>query len=85
MYALNNDIYFDSFGVEHVSKEMKNFFGNKNIKTNIIWIEAKNSIMCGYFCLGFIDFELASKTLIDYTSLFLPYIILRYFKNEWSN
>ena len=38
--------------------------------------------MCGYFCLGFIDFELASKTLIDYTSLFLPYIILRYFKNE---
>ena len=92
MYALNNDIYFDSFGVEHVSKEMKIFFGNKNIKTNIIWIEAKNSIMCGHFCLGFIDFELAGKTLIDYTSLFLPYdlkkidnIILRYFKNEWSN
>ena len=45
--------------------------------------------MCGHFCLGFIDFELAGKTLIDYTSLFLPYdlkkidnIILRYFKNE---
>ena len=29
--------------------------------------------MCGYFCLGVIDFELAGKTLIDYTSLFLPY------------
>ena len=29
--------------------------------------------MCGYFYLGVIDFELAGKTLIDYTSLFLPY------------
>ena len=46
--------------------------------------------MCGYFCIGFIDFVLVGKTLIiDFTSLFLPYdfgnydnIILSYFKNE---
>ena len=44
--------------------------------------------MCGYFCIGFIDFKLAGKTLIDYTSLFSPYdfnkndsIILSYFKD----
>ena len=29
--------------------------------------------MCGYYCVGFIDYMLAGKTLIDYTSLFLPY------------
>ena len=29
--------------------------------------------MCQYFCTGFIDFMLAGKTLIDHTSLFLPY------------
>ena len=29
--------------------------------------------MCGYFCIGFIDFILAGKTLIDYTNLFSPY------------
>ena len=30
----NNDVtYFDSFGVEHVAKEIKTFINNKNIKT----------------------------------------------------
>ena len=48
--------------------------------------------MCEYFCIRFIDFLVASKTLIDYTSLFSPYdfekngnINLSYFKNEWNN
>ena len=40
-------IYFDSFGVEHFSKEIKKFPGHKNIKTNIFRIQAGNSIMCG--------------------------------------
>ena len=42
--------------------------------------------MCQYFCIGFIDFMLAGKTLTDFTSLFLPGnfkknddIILKYF------
>ena len=25
--------------------------------------------MCGYFCIGFIDFMLARKTLTEYTNL----------------
>ena len=29
--------------------------------------------MCGYFCIGFIDFMLAGKKLTDFTSLFSPY------------
>ena len=66
-------IYFKSFGVAHVSQEIEKFFGHKSIKTNIFRIQAKNSVMCGYFCIGFIDFMLAGKTLIDYTSLFYPY------------
>ena len=63
------------------------FIGNKHIKTNIFGIQADNSIMCGYFGIAFIDFILANKILIDYTSLFSPYhfeknhdIILSYFK-----
>ena len=84
----NEVIYFDSFGVEHIPKEIKTFIGNKNIKANIYRIQANNSIMCGYFCIGFIDFMLAGKTLIDYANLFSPYdfdkndkIILSYFKD----
>ena len=31
----NNATYFDSFRVEHISKEIKKLIGNKNIITNI--------------------------------------------------
>ena len=65
-------IYFDSFGVEHIPEEIKECSGNKNIKANIFWEQANNSIMCGYFCIGFIDFMLASKTLVDFSSLISP-------------
>ena len=73
LYVSNNDItYFDSFGVEHIPKETKIFISKKNIKTNIFRIQAYDSIMCGYFCIGFISFMLAGKTLIDFTNLFSP-------------
>ena len=63
LYVQNNDVtYFDSFGVEHITKEIRTFIGNKNIKTNIFRIQAYDSIMYGYFCIGFIDFTLAGKT-----------------------
>ena len=32
----NEIVYFDSFGVEHVPEKIKEFFGNKNIKANIL-------------------------------------------------
>ena len=88
LYVKGNEItYFDPFGVEHVPKEIKKFIGHKDIKTNIFRIQADNPIMCGYFCIGFIDFMLAGKSLIDFTSLFSPYdfkknddIISSYFK-----
>ena len=71
LYVLKNYVsYFDSFGVEHVPKEIKAFTGNENIKTNIFRIQTYDSIMCGYFCIGFIDFVLAGKTLTDFTNLF---------------
>ena len=87
LYIQNNDVtYFDSFGVEHIPKEIITFIGNKNIKTNIFRIQEYDSIMCGYFCIGFIDFMLAGKTLTEYTNLFSPNnfkknddIILNYF------
>ena len=71
LYVLNNHVaYFDSFGVEHIPQEIKAFIGNKNIKTNTFRIQAYDSIMCGSFCIGFIDIMLAGKTLTDFTDLF---------------
>ena len=65
-------VYFDSFGVEHVPEEIKEFIGNKNIKANIFRVQANNSVMCGYFCIGFIDFMIAGKKLTDFMSMFSP-------------
>ena len=85
----NNVTYFDSFGVEHIPKEIKAFIDNKNIKTNISRIQAFDSIMCGYFCIGFIDFMFKGKTLTEYKNLFSPNdfkknddIILNYFMSN---
>ena len=66
----NEKVYFDSFSVEHVPEEIEKFIGNKNIKANIFRLQTNDSVMCGYFCIGFIDFMLAGKKLTDYTNLF---------------
>ena len=71
LYVQNNDVnYLDSFGVEPIPKEARIFISNKNIKTNIFRIQAYDLILCGHFCIGFIDFMLVGKTLTEFTNLF---------------
>ena len=92
LFCNRNDIvYFDSFGVENGLEEIKEFVRNKNIKANVFQVQVNNSIMCGYFCIGFTDFMLAGKKLTDFKIIFSPYdfkkndnIILNYFKDEWN-
>ena len=48
--------------------------------TNINRIQAYDSIMCGYFCIGFIDFMLKGKSLLEYANLFYPMIMKRVVK-----
>ena len=89
-------VYFDSFGIEHIPKEINKFINNDTtkssaiarIKSNIFRIQAYDSIMCGYFCIEFINYMLKGKTLLDYTNLFSPndfkkndQVIKRIFKN----
>ena len=73
LYVNNKTVtYFDSFGVEHVPKEIKKFINNKNIIANIFRIQAYDSVMCGYFCIGFIKYMFMRKSLTDYTIIFSP-------------
>ena len=59
----NEIVYFDSFGVEHVPEEIKEFIGNQNLIANIFRVQENDSVMCGYFCIGFIYFMLVGKKL----------------------
>ena len=88
-FICNDITYFDSFGVEHIPKEIKAFIKNRNIETNIFRIQAYDSITCGYFCVGFIDFMFKGKSMTKYTNLFSPIdfkknddTILNYFMNN---
>ena len=81
MYVKNNNItYFDSFGVEHIPNEIAKFIRRpssstslrKNKITNIFRIQADDSITCGYFCIGFINFMFKGKPLTEYTNIFSP-------------
>ena len=83
----NNVTYFDSTGVEHNLKEITKLIGNKNIITSIYRIQAYDSVMCGYFWIGLIDFMLKRERLLEYTNLFSPNdyekndkVILKYFQ-----
>ena len=85
---VNAVTYFDSLGDEHISKEIKNFINESTISTNIFRIKAYDSVTCGYFYIGFIDFMLKDKSLTDFTNLFSPNnfkdndkIVLKYIKN----
>ena len=64
--------YFDSFGVEHIPKEIMKCTDNKNKITNIFRIQIYDSIKCGYFCIGFIKFMFKGSSLTDFTNLFSP-------------
>ena len=90
LYVSNKTVtYFDSFGIEHIPKQVKISIGNRNIISNIYRIQNYDSIMCGYFCIGFIDYMFKGNSLTDYTNLFSPNnfkknddIILNYFLNK---
>ena len=91
LYVNNKTVtYFDSFGIEHIPKEVKKFIGNRNVITSICRIQNYESIMCDYFCIAFINYIFMGKSLTDYTNLFSPNnfkknddIISAYFLNKF--
>ena len=78
--------YFDNFGNEHIPKKIKKFISNKYKIANLFSLQEYDSVMHGYFCIGFIDFMLKGNNLTVFTNLFSPNelkknddIILNYF------
>ena len=69
---VENLLYFARFRVEHIGKKITILIGNKNINANTYKMQVFDSVMCGYVCIGFIDFMLKSKSLLVYTNLSFP-------------
>ena len=64
--------YFDSFGIEHIPNEVLRFLHKKDIDSNIFRVQSKKSVLCGYFCIKFLEYMFSGKTLTEYTNLFSP-------------
>ena len=71
----NTGVYFDSFGIEYIPQEVLNKIKVKSLTLNIFRMQDGESIMCGFYCIAFIQCMLAGKTLLDYTNLFLQMTI----------
>ena len=73
LYVNNKTVrYFDSFGLEHISQEIRVFIADKDIIASIYRIQSYDSIVCGYFCIGCINYMFMGKSLTDYTNIFPP-------------
>ena len=65
---------------------------DENLKLEIDFIIKNNeSIMCGFYCISFIEYMLSGEILLDYTNLFSPNdykkndkIIYKYFKDKYG-
>ena len=82
-------VYFDSFGIEYVPQEILDKIKDKSISHNIFRIQDDNSILCGFYCIAFMEYMIVGKTLLDYMNLFSPNdykkndkIIYKYFKDK---
>ena len=87
----NVAVYFDAFGIEYILQEVLNKIRDKSITHNILRIQDNESIMCGFYCIDFIEYMLAGKTLLDYINLFFPNdykkndkIIYKYFTDKYG-
>ena len=76
LYALNNNVtYFDSFGVEHIPKEIKIFIDKSIVVANIFRIQAYDSIICGSFALDLLILCLQAR-LYQTLLIFVHQLIL---------
>ena len=61
-----------TFNIEYIQQEISNKIKEKSITQNVCRIQDNKSILCGFYCMTFIEYMLAGRTLLDYTNLFFP-------------
>ena len=72
MKQFNGAIYFNSFAVEHTPKRNLKNYRKQKYYNKIHRIKSYDLIMCGYFCIGLIDFMLKGTSFLDFKDLFSP-------------
>ena len=58
--------------IEYVLQEVSNKIKDKSITHDILRIQDKDSIICGFYCIPLIEYMLLGKAVLDYNNLFYP-------------
>ena len=60
-----NQNFRSASSFKNISQEVLNNIKDKSITHNIIRIQYNDSIMCRFYCITFIEYMLARKTLFN--------------------
>ena len=63
---------FDFFGIKYIPQELLNKIKDKFITRHIFRIQDDDSIICRFYVIAFIEYNLLGESLLDYTNLFSP-------------
>ena len=66
---MNGQIYFESFGIEYILKEILKMIVNKSVTTNIYRIQANNSMIFDTFILDLLLYVEKQKLYSFYQSI----------------
>ena len=84
----NATAYLDPFEIEHISQEALKKIKDKSITHNIFRIQDNDSIMCGFYCMTFIEYMVEVKTLLGYFLVIFSSLLfslndkIKYFKEK---
>ena len=71
----------DYFGVEYIPQKVLNKITDKSITQNTFRIQDNESIMCGFYCIVFIEYIFDGKAFLDYTNLYIYINIYIFLEN----
>ena len=76
-HYLLTEMQLYTFWIEYIPHNLLNKIRDKSISHNMFRIKDNESIMCGFYCIAFIDYMLSGKTLVDIPTYFLQMTMKR--------
>ena len=64
-------VCFDSFGIKYIPQKVSNKIKDKSITQNKFRIQDNESVMCGFYCIAFIEYIFDGEAFLDCTNLFI--------------
>ena len=68
-YCFFTKIHLGSLGIDYIPQELLYKFKDKSIKHNILRIRDDDYIMCGFYCIAFVEYMIVRNSFLGYCIL----------------